>query len=67
MAVGGMARVPRGWLGLAGRGEARHGVARVQCTHNEENRMRKYQVTITGSTPLLMHWDNIEWADEMKA
>ncbi len=27
--------------------------------------MRKYQVTLTGSTPLLMHWDNIEWADQM--
>lgn len=29
--------------------------------------MRKYQVTITGNTPLLMHWDNIEWADELTA
>lgn len=29
--------------------------------------MRKYDVTINGSTPLLMHWDNIEWADEMDA
>jgi hypothetical protein len=28
---------------------------------------RTYRVTITGKTPLLMHWDNIEWADEMKA
>lgn len=27
--------------------------------------MRTYQVQITGKTPLLMHWDNIEWADEM--
>ena len=27
--------------------------------------MRKYEVNITGSTPLLMHWDNIDWADKM--
>ncbi len=27
--------------------------------------MRKYEVTINGSTPLLMHADNIEWADRM--
>jgi len=29
--------------------------------------MRKYEVTITGTTPLLMHWDNIEWADKLSA
>lgn len=29
--------------------------------------MRTYEVTITGKTPLLMHWDNIEWADAMAA
>lgn len=29
--------------------------------------MRRYEVTITGNTPLLMHWDNIEWADQMEA
>lgn len=27
---------------------------------------RTYRVTITGKTPLLMHADNIEWADQMK-
>lgn len=27
--------------------------------------MRTYQVTLTGRTPLLMHQDNIEWADFM--
>ena len=27
--------------------------------------MRKYAITITGNTPLLMHWDNIEWADRL--
>lgn len=26
---------------------------------------RTYQVTLKGKTPLLMHWDNIEWADQM--
>lgn len=29
--------------------------------------MRTYQVTLTGKTPLLMHADNIEWADAMEA
>lgn len=28
---------------------------------------RTYEVTLTGRTPLLMHWDNIEWADMLKA
>jgi len=28
---------------------------------------RTYEVTITGKTPLLMHSDNIEWADQMEA
>jgi hypothetical protein len=27
--------------------------------------MRTYSITITGKTPLLMHYDNIEWADFM--
>lgn len=27
---------------------------------------RVYRVTITGKTPLLMHPDNLEWADEME-
>lgn len=27
--------------------------------------MRRYEVTITGKTPLLMHADNVEWADRM--
>jgi hypothetical protein len=29
--------------------------------------MRAYEVTITGKMPLLMHADNIDWADEMDA
>lgn len=29
--------------------------------------MRTYAITITGTNPLLMHWDNIDWADEMEA
>lgn len=29
--------------------------------------MKTAQVTITGTTPLLMHADNIEWADKMDA
>lgn len=29
--------------------------------------MQTYHVTITGLTPLLMHWDNIQWSDDMDA
>lgn len=29
--------------------------------------MRTYEVTLVGKTPLLMHADNIEWADQMEA
>lgn len=28
--------------------------------------MKKYDVTVRGITPLLMHRDNIEWSDQMK-
>lgn len=28
--------------------------------------MATYQVELTGVTPLLMHWDNIEWAETLK-
>jgi len=28
--------------------------------------VRTYRVTLTGKTPLIMHHDNIEWADQMK-
>lgn len=28
--------------------------------------MRTYKITLTGLTPLLMHHDNIDWADEMR-
>lgn len=27
--------------------------------------MHTYEVTITGKTPLILHHDNIEWADQM--
>ena len=27
---------------------------------------QRYQLTIEGISPLLMHWDNIEWADQLK-
>lgn len=29
--------------------------------------LRTYEVTLTGTTPLIMHWDNIAWADAMDA
>lgn len=28
--------------------------------------MRQYEVTITGKSPLLMHWDNIAWSEMLK-
>lgn len=28
--------------------------------------MRDYQFTLTGISPLIMHWDNIDWADKLK-
>lgn len=40
-------------------------VKRVQSRTTTEVIMRTYQVTLTGKTPLLMHNDNIEWADFM--
>ncbi len=27
--------------------------------------IRQYEVTLTGVSPLIMHWDNIEWADKL--
>src|SRR5690606_31225901 len=51
-----------------GLGVAWLGMARARMRNNQEKtKMRTYQVTITGKTPLLMHWDNIEWADRMAA
>lgn len=29
--------------------------------------MRRYDIVISGQTPLLMHWDNIDWADKLDA
>jgi hypothetical protein len=29
--------------------------------------MRNYEVTMTGTQPLLLHADDIEWADRMSA
>lgn len=29
--------------------------------------MKHFDVEITGKTPLLMHWDDIDWADRMEA
>ena len=29
--------------------------------------MKQYRVALTGITPLIMHWDNIEWQDQMLA
>jgi hypothetical protein len=28
--------------------------------------MKTFDVTVTGKTPLIMHWDNIEWSDAME-
>jgi hypothetical protein len=61
--------------GLAGRGMARpgkarrvwarRGEARGRRTTHKEALLRSYDVTLTGKMPLLMHADNIDWADQM--
>ena len=61
----GEARRGRAWRGEAGQGAARQG-ANGQTT-TERKAMKEYEITITGKTPLLMHQDNIEWADFMEA
>lgn len=43
---------------------ARHGEGSNGAT-TKEKKMRKYDVKITGKTPLLLHHDNIPWADQM--
>jgi len=58
-------------LGLAWRGAAWHGkVGQGMVVVTKEDVMDKgierYDVTLTGQTPLLMHADNIEWADRME-
>lgn len=37
------------------------------ATHNERKNVISYQVTVEGITPLLMHRDNIEFSDAMRA
>lgn len=63
------------WRGKARPGEARLGTARHGAVWPGYNRketsmsdlIRQYHVTLTGTQPLLMHADNIEWADQMEA
>ena len=57
--------------GQAGPGLARRGGARglwptliIQQTKGKTE-MRKYEIVLTGKTPLLMHNDNVEWSDNM--
>lgn len=52
-----MARLGEAMPGMARQGEGSY--------DHEETMMRNYQITITGKMPLLMHADNIAWADEM--
>lgn len=61
----------RAGLGKAGRGLARRGLARLGEARGsmgpEKEQMEKVQIQITGTTPLLMHADSIDWADTMEA
>lgn len=50
--------------GAAGQGVARQGFVRTEIERHPT--MQTYRVTITGTQPLLMHADDIEWADEME-
>ena len=70
----GSARQGMAWLGKAGQGKA--GQGKGQASHRRadgfsaqtDNRKagsmkaRQFQVTMTGQTPLLMHYDNLDWA-----
>ncbi len=29
--------------------------------------MRAFDATLTGITPTIMHWDNLDWADQLAA
>jgi hypothetical protein len=52
---------------MARRGPAGPGMARRgKGFYFKEHAMQTYQVTITGKSPLLMHWDNIAWAEYLK-
>jgi hypothetical protein len=67
------------WRGLAGQGLARQGGARREQgmdlgrrdgprqpdRRQKDKHMKHYQVTLTGISPLLLHRDNIDWAEEM--
>ncbi len=64
MAWAGAARLGLPWFGSAGLGTAGHGCKR---TNKEmERTMDSYKITITGTSALLMHRDNIEFADDLK-
>jgi hypothetical protein len=53
-------------FGKAGRGAAGLGKARAPMAQ-KEGTMRTFQISIAGTMPLLMHADNIDWADQMDA
>lgn len=57
-------------LGTARLGQARRGLVRrgkgINDSNFKEIIMKTAEVMITGTTPLLMHADNIDWADKME-
>jgi hypothetical protein len=57
------------WLGRARHGRVGHGKAwapMAQIKATEGQTMRTVKIELTGKMPLLMHADNIEWADQME-
>lgn len=53
------------WRGKARLGPARQGRNAQERVKANVNTV--YRIKLTGITDLLMHWDNIDWADEMAA
>lgn len=58
----GKARQGGAWLGEAGQGKGTNG---PQLLH-KGRKMKRYDVVLTGASPLLMHHDNIEFADAIE-
>lgn len=54
------------WLDKARLGKARLGKGRFTNEEDDMNKIRHYDVTLTGTMPLLLHADNISWADSLK-
>ena len=64
-------RAGPGWARLAGarrgRARARHGRQWRRKEDGDTVKERRYTFRLEGLSPLIMHWDNLDWADEIEA